>query len=151
MKDSVEKGGEKQKPIARLYETTKEAFDGVRKISGPCVDTPGRPQTPQGNSPVRKQDHRGRYIPQTVNTDCALGRDVGSEERAEQVVGYQQQMAEAARPSTPSRLITKAASSVASVTGSIKGRSPSDNGDQGVSAPTGSRRGMLSLTPLDLP
>ena len=139
MTDNIQKS-EQQKPHAQLFGSMTEAYKIIRKKSGPFVDTPDRPQTPFDDKPDRKkEDHRGRWMPQTVYTDPYLGRDMTPEERAQRVKAYQDQMAEANRPSTPSQLISKAASSLSSVAGSIRRKSTDIDGELG--SQIDSRRG----------
>jgi hypothetical protein len=139
MSDNAQKS-DQQKPHAQLFGSVTEAYKIIRKKSGPFMDTPDRPQTPFDDKPDRKkEDHRGRWMPQTVYTDPFLGRNMTPEERAQRVKAYQDQMAEANRPSTPTQLVSKAVSSLSSVAGSIK-RKPIDN-DGELTSQTNSRRG----------
>lgn len=125
MEDSTKK--DKQK--AQLYPTIQQAVSGIRKTSAP------------DKQPVQKNDRRKSKILPKVNTDFVLGRDLTPEKRAEQVLEFQQQAADASRPSTPSRLVIKVASGVASVAGSIKRHSLGDGGENGFLSPKAKQRG----------
>jgi hypothetical protein len=67
------------------------------------------------------------------------------EERKERVEYYQQQMAEANRPSTPSKLMSKASSGISSVAGSIKRKSTCEDENQEGVSPTESVRGRFNF------
>ena len=143
MSDTEHKS-EKQKPHAQLFGTVNEAFNVIRKRSGPFRDTPDRPQTPLEDKLGRKtEDPRGRWIPQSVNTDPYLGRDMTPEERKERVEFYRQQMAEAARPSSPAQLMFQAPPGLSKAAGSNKGTLPNNDDGQMLVSPIGSLHGKL--------
>ncbi|RDI81019.1 hypothetical protein Vi05172_g8916 [Venturia inaequalis] len=116
MEDSADKSAEKQKPQAQLYTTIREALTGIRKEKAP------------NEQALRKSERRQSKIKilDSVNVDYVTGRNLTAEQRTERVLGFQKQVHEASRPSTPSLLYHKAASSIASAAGSIKRHSFSD-------------------------
>lgn len=101
---------EQKKPHTQLFESVTEAYKNIRKKSGPFMDTTESPRTPLDETSGAKEDHRGRWIPQSVNTDSSLGRDMTPEERTQRVKQYQEQMTKANRPSTPTQLLPQAIS-----------------------------------------
>jgi len=112
----TDRKSEKKKPHAQLFGTVNEAFNVIRKRSGPFRDASDGSQTPLDDNAGQKiQDTRNRWIPQSVNTDSMT-----TEERSQRVEYYRQQMAERAQPSTPIQ---------SNVAGSMKGTSPRNRAD----------------------
>lgn len=129
MEESANKSAEKQKPQAQLYSTIREAVTGIRKDKAPDEQA------------VRKNNRRQTSkILSTVNVDYVTGRNLTPGQRAEQVLEFQEQVREASRPSTPSRLVHRAASSVASAAESIKRHSFGD-GENALKTPRLKQRG----------
>lgn len=130
MEDSTNhQSAEKQKPQAQLYSTIREAFSGIR-------GTPTPDEQASGSNDGSKNKMLTR-----VNLDEVTGRNLTPEKRKERILEFQEQVHEASRPSTPSRLVNRAVSGVASVSGSIKRHSLGENG---LSSPKAKRRGKLN-------